>query len=52
VDGCKCSKDFIGEDCSLRKCPDDCSGNGECDFQTGICKCNLGFKGKNCYESI
>lgn len=52
VDGCKCSRDFIGEDCSLKKCPNDCSGNGECDFQTGLCKCNQGFKGKNCNESI
>jgi hypothetical protein len=28
-----------------------CSGNGACDYKTGICKCNQGFHGHNCQRS-
>lgn len=27
-----------------------CSGNGQCDFNTGLCECPLGFKGEACQE--
>ena len=40
----------MGEDCSLKVCPDDCSGNGECDFQTGKCICKDSFRKENCSE--
>ncbi|MBN3325391.1 TENN protein, partial [Atractosteus spatula] len=36
----------MGEDCSLRRCPNDCSGNGECD--DGTCICEDGFTGIDC----
>eukprot|EP01035_Chromulina_nebulosa_P066057 gene66057-90390_t len=26
----------------------ECSGKGICDFQTGACKCNTGYSGRNC----
>jgi len=42
---------YIGEDCSLKECPNECSGNGECDFQTGKCKCKEGFRNEKCSES-
>ena len=25
---CKCTDDYNGDDCSKRKCPNDCSGHG------------------------
>ncbi|MBN3302339.1 TENN protein, partial [Amia calva] len=36
----------MGEDCSQRRCPNDCSGNGECD--DGVCVCQEGFNGNDC----
>ena len=26
----------------------ECSGKGVCDYQTGACKCNTGYSGRNC----
>ena len=31
-----------------KKCPDDCSGQGECDMETGKCICADNFAGANC----
>jgi hypothetical protein len=43
---CSCDHDFVGEDCSQKKCTD-CSGNGICNSD-GYCKCNSGFDGQDC----
>jgi tenascin len=48
--GCSCNEGFAGTDCALRICPKDCSGNGDCDFNTGKCSCYSGFKGDDCSE--
>ena len=45
---CVCKRPFIGEDCSQRECPKNCSGNGTCEIKTGRCLCNPGFTGKAC----
>lgn len=45
---CICNDGFTGIDCSLRTCPNDCSGNGECSQITGTCKCYPGYSGYKC----
>ena len=37
-----------GADCSTRRCPKDCSGNGKCNDVDGTCTCNDGFSGPGC----
>ena len=46
---CICYPDYAGEDCSVRRCPNDCSGNGEC-LKGGFCKCYEGFIGYSCKD--
>ena len=55
---CQCRAEFGGEDCSEFigtddvLCPNDCSGNGECDLYLGICNCNDGFLENDCSIDI
>lgn len=51
-EGCLCEKNYIGDDCSIKECPDNCNESGECDFATGKCKCNEGFSGENCSKKV
>lgn len=44
---CTCFSGWGGLDCSLRTCPNDCSGNGYCDA-TLTCTCNLDWSGPSC----
>ena len=40
---CICEEGFEGPDCSVQSritCPNNCSGNGVCDFTSGQCTCN------------
>jgi hypothetical protein len=41
---------YIGDDCSLRQCPDcaTVAPNSLCNSTTGACDCNLGFEGPTC----
>eukprot|EP01018_Ginkgo_biloba_P018495 Gb_23702 [translate_table: standard] len=44
---CHCFFGFLGDDCSTRMCPADCSGHGAC-HPTGICECEPGYTGIDC----
>jgi hypothetical protein len=41
-----------GDDCSVLFCLNDCGGNGQCDYNQGICKCNSGHIGIDCSLEI
>jgi hypothetical protein len=45
---CQCAPPFIGDDCSIRDCPDNCNDNGFCslEFPVARCICKDGYKGK------
>ena len=45
---CECKPGYIGNDCSQKLCPNNCSANGFCDTKTGICNCSLKYKGDDC----
>ena len=36
---CVCDEGWGGASCMIRTCPNDCSGNGACAQNTGICDC-------------
>ena len=44
--------DYIGEDCSIKECINNCSLNGECDHSLGKCNCFDGFSDKDCSKKI
>lgn len=60
--GCVCDEGYFGPDCSKTQCPTDvdplggtgseggkeCSGRGDCDYETGTCQCYKGYKGNKC----
>ncbi|CDQ70547.1 unnamed protein product [Oncorhynchus mykiss] len=46
--GCVCEYSWTGKNCSEPRCPDDCSGQGEC--MEGECVCDRDFGGDNCSE--
>lgn len=48
--GCVCDEGWDGPDCSLRACPNDCSGNGAC-AQNGTCMCYRNWGGSACDEA-
>ena len=45
---CMCEEPFFGVTCELRRCPNDCSGGGTCDYGTGLCACNARRLGEDC----
>ena len=44
---CNTLRSFSGADCStatkIKSCPDNCSGNGVCNTQSGVCQCAVYF---------
>lgn len=51
---CQCAPPFVGEDCSIKDCANDCSGNGYCslEFPVARCICKNGYKGKSKRNSL
>ncbi len=47
---CQCVPPFIGPDCSIRDCLDNCNNNGWCstEFPVSRCVCNPGYFGASC----
>ena len=45
---CVCDKMAYGDECQYRHCPNDCSGNGECDELEGNCGCYYPWAGARC----
>lgn len=45
---CACDAGWTGDACDAHTCPSDCSAHGLCDGKTGMCKCDLGYKGADC----
>eukprot|EP01012_Entosiphon_sulcatum_P036099 TRINITY_DN4595_c0_g1_i1.p1 TRINITY_DN4595_c0_g1~~TRINITY_DN4595_c0_g1_i1.p1 ORF type:complete len:868 (+),score=109.50 TRINITY_DN4595_c0_g1_i1:89-2692(+) len=41
----------VGVACPTTAFPDQCSGEGACNFTTGVCTCNDGFSGSSCTAS-
>merc|ERR1719261_595193 len=42
---CQCAPPYIGQDCSIRDCPDGCSDHGTClvEFPVSRCQCDAGY---------
>ncbi|KAG5189572.1 hypothetical protein JKP88DRAFT_259972 [Tribonema minus] len=47
---CQCEPPFIGADCSIRDCPQNCSFHGWCsvEFPVSRCACYYGYYGEAC----
>lgn len=45
---CKCQHGYGGRTCQKKLCPSGCSGNGACNFRSGLCACYPGFSGDDC----
>jgi len=47
---CQCAPPFLTQDCSVKNCPDDCSGRGQCvvEYPISRCVCYPPATGNNC----
>lgn len=47
---CQCAPPFLGEDCSMKDCPNNCTGNGWCsvDYPVSRCMCEPPWTGGDC----
>lgn len=47
---CQCAPPFLGNDCSVKDCKDNCSFNGYCsvEYPVSRCICNPGYFGETC----
>ena len=51
---CQCTPPYITEDCSVRDCPNNCSGNGWCsvEYPVSRCMCDDPYVGLDCGERL
>lgn len=51
---CQCAPPFLGEDCSMKDCKDNCNFNGYCSVEYPIsrCVCNPGYYGPECQYRV
>uniref|UniRef100_A0A7S2RQC4 EGF-like domain-containing protein n=1 Tax=Rhizochromulina marina TaxID=1034831 RepID=A0A7S2RQC4_9STRA len=47
---CQCAPPFLGKDCSIKDCPDNCNYNGWCsvEYPVSRCVCNPTYFGETC----
>jgi hypothetical protein len=47
---CQCEPPYITQDCSVKDCPNECSGNGWCSVEFPVlrCMCDPGWEGSDC----
>lgn len=47
---CQCAPPFLGDDCSIRDCPNNCSSRGVCsaEYPVARCLCNPPYSGLDC----
>eukprot|EP00435_Cladocopium_sp_Y103_P013761 s4817_g3.t1 len=48
---CECLEGFQGTHCELLRCPNDCSNSGDCNAETGLCACFVGYLQEDCSET-
>lgn len=41
-----CDSDYHGDNCDIKRCPNECNGNGICD--KGFCLCDATWTGEEC----
>lgn len=51
---CQCAPPFLTMDCSVRDCPNNCSGNGWCsvEYPVSRCMCDPGWIGSDCASRL
>ncbi|XP_071548836.1 attractin-like protein 1 isoform X2 [Panulirus ornatus] len=49
---CTCDAGWGGPACSVPVCPEDCSGNGQCNPEEHRCQCHPGYTGADCSQVI
>ncbi|XP_045109303.1 attractin-like protein 1 isoform X1 [Portunus trituberculatus] len=53
LDGiCTCNAGWGGPACSVRVCPEGCSGNGQCNPEEHRCQCHSGYTGADCSQVV
>ncbi|KAG0720267.1 Attractin-like protein 1 [Chionoecetes opilio] len=53
LDGfCTCNAGWGGPACSVRVCPEGCSGNGQCHPEEHRCQCHPGYTGADCSQVV
>ncbi|KAA0165508.1 hypothetical protein FNF31_01853 [Cafeteria roenbergensis] len=49
---CQCEGRFLAPDCVKQGCLRGCSGNGQCNTDTGACACAKGYMGEDCSKEV
>ncbi|XP_055375614.1 multiple epidermal growth factor-like domains protein 8 isoform X2 [Condylostylus longicornis] len=49
---CGCPTGWVGSKCEKEICPKNCTENGHCNHNYGICICNSGYGGTDCSTKI